>query len=149
MDSKWLVGIGVGLVAAASLVAVGAGGYELGQRDDDRVLVTGSETIDGRIIVDNDGWRHGPGGLVFPLLIAGVIFLIVGRRRHRGWCGGGLVGTATLNGTTDAAGTATDPTAPLRMERRQRPQLATRPRQKAAGKDEARPHPFRMARCMA
>jgi len=25
MDSKWLVGIGVGLVAAASLVAVGAG----------------------------------------------------------------------------------------------------------------------------
>ena len=89
MDSKWLVGIGVGLVAAASLVAVGAGGYELGQRDDDRVLVTSSETIDGRIIVDNDGWRHGPGGLVFPLLIAGVIFLIVSRRRHRGWCGPG------------------------------------------------------------
>jgi len=89
MDRKWLIGIGVGLVAAASLLAVGAGAYELGQRDDDRVLVTSSESIDGRIIVDNDGWRHGPGGLVFPLLIAGVIFLIVSRRRHRGWCGPG------------------------------------------------------------
>ena len=65
MDRKWLIGIGVGLVAAASLLAVGAGAYELGQRDDDRVLVTSSESIDGRIIVDNDGWRHGPGGLVF------------------------------------------------------------------------------------
>ena len=89
MDRKWLIGIGVGLVAAASLLAVGAGAYELGQRDDDRVLVTSSESIDGRIIVDNDGWRHGPGGLVFPLLIAGVIFLIVSRRRHRGWWGPG------------------------------------------------------------
>ena len=88
MDRKWLLGIGVGLVAVASLLAVGAGAYELGQRDDDRVLVTSSESIDGRIIVDNDGWRHGPGGLVFPLLIAGVIFLIVSRRR-RGWCGPG------------------------------------------------------------
>jgi len=89
MDRKWLIGIGVGLLAAASLVAVGAGAYELGQRDDDRVLVTSSETIDGRIIVDNDGWRHGPGGLVFPLLIAGVIFLVISSRRRRGYCGPG------------------------------------------------------------
>lgn len=89
MDRKWLIGIGVGLLAAATLVAVGAGAYELGQRDTDQVLVTGTETTGGRIIVDQDGWdRGGPGRLVFPLLIIGVIVLLASRRR-RGWCGPG------------------------------------------------------------
>ncbi len=89
MDRKWMIGIGVGLLAAATLIAVGAGAYELGQRDNERVLVTGTESIDGRIIVEHDGWRGGPGFLVFPLLIAGVIFLVVSRRRYHGWYGPG------------------------------------------------------------
>jgi hypothetical protein len=90
MSRNWLIGVGVGLLATAALVTVGVTAYELGERETEQVIVTGTETSAGRIIVDNDAWRHGPGPgfLVVPLLIVGAIFLLSGRRRH-GWCGPG------------------------------------------------------------
>jgi hypothetical protein len=89
MSRNWLIGVGVGLLATAALVTVGVTAYELGERETEQVIVTGTETSAGRIIVENDGWRHGPGPgfLIVPLLIVGAIFLLSGRRRH-GWCGG-------------------------------------------------------------
>ena len=90
MSRNWLIGVGVGLVATAALVTVGVTAYELGERETEQVVVTGTESVGGRIIVDHDGWRHGPGPgfLILPLLIVGGIFLLSSRRR-RGWCGPG------------------------------------------------------------
>jgi hypothetical protein len=87
MDRKWFIGIGVGLIATATLVAVGAGAYEMGQRSTDRVLVAATETAGGRIVVDHGWGRGGPGHLVVPLLIVGAILLFASRRRR--WCGPG------------------------------------------------------------
>lgn len=89
MDRKWMIGIGAGLLSAAALVAVGAGAYELGQRDDRQVVVSGVESVGGRVIVDHDGWGRGPFPLVFPLLIAGIIFLVISNRRRQSWSGPG------------------------------------------------------------
>ena len=90
MSRNWLIGVGLGLLATAALVTVGVTAYELGERETEQVVVTGTESTGGRIIVDNDGWRHGPGlgFLVLPLLIVGAVFLLSSRRRH-GWCGPG------------------------------------------------------------
>ena len=90
MSRNWLIGVGVGLLATAALVTVGVTAYELGERETEQVIVTGTESVGGRIIVDNDGWRHGPGPgfLILPLVIVGAILLLSSRRRH-GWCGPG------------------------------------------------------------
>jgi hypothetical protein len=90
MSRNWLIGVGVGLLATAALVTVGVTAYELGERETEQIVVTGTESVGGRIIVDNDGWRHGPGPgfLILPLVIVGAIFLLSSRRRH-GWCGPG------------------------------------------------------------
>ena len=88
MSRNWLIGLGIGLLATAALVTVGVTAYELGERETEHVIVSGTETAAGRVIVEHDGWRGGPGFLILPLLILGAVFLLSSRRRH-GWCGPG------------------------------------------------------------
>lgn len=89
MSRKWLIGLGAGLLAMAVLLTVGVTAYQLGEDRSERVLVTGSETLNGRVLVDHDGWhRGGPGFLILPLLILGAVLLLTSRRRH-GWYGPG------------------------------------------------------------
>ena len=103
MSRNWLIGVGVGLLATAALVTVGVAAYELGERETEHVIVSGSETAAGRLIVEHDGWRHGgPGFLILPLLILGAVFLLSSRRRH-GWCGPGYRGGPWGPGRWDAA----------------------------------------------
>src|SRR3990170_8013710 len=86
MSRNWLIGLGIGLLATAALVTVGVTAYELGERETEHVIVNGTETAAGRVIVEHDGWRGGPGFLILPLLILGAVFLLSSRRRH-GWGG--------------------------------------------------------------
>jgi len=86
-----MLGIAAGLLATATLIAVGVGSYRAGERRSDSIDVIGESVSEGgrTIIVDGDGWRHGPGFgfLLFPLIIGGLILLFASRRRR--WDGPG------------------------------------------------------------
>jgi hypothetical protein len=88
MNRRIGTGVLAGVLAAATLFAVGAGGYRAGQRNDDSVTRVVSETDSGevvRVVGDHDGFRPG-GFFLFPLLL--VILLVVLLGRGRGWGGG-------------------------------------------------------------
>ena len=99
MNRKILAGIAAGLLTTAVLVSVGVGAYHAGERSDRSVevigeLVTNGEDTSRTVIVPsgdwNDGWNggwHGPGPgfVVFPLVVIGLILLFASRRG--GWHG--------------------------------------------------------------
>ena len=94
MRRNWMIGIGVSILVAASLLVVGIGAFNAGQRHGDtvRVLATG-ESTGQTLVVPVDTWRGGwhgggPGFLVFPLIVIGLILLFSARRRTAG--GGGV-----------------------------------------------------------
>lgn len=99
MTRNWMIGLGVSVLVAASLLAVGIGAFNAGQRDAETVqVVTAGETVGdmaGRTMVVpveswRGGWHGGPGfGFVlFPLIVIGLVLLFASRRRG-GWCGPG------------------------------------------------------------
>ena len=119
MNRRMLTGIGVSLLVAASLVAVGAVAYRAGERDDDvrvaRELVVGDEGTRTVIVSDGwrDGWHGGPGFLFFPLLVIGLIILFSARRGR--WGGPWQVrddAWREWHRREHAAGAATSPSAP-------------------------------------
>ena len=89
MNRKLLIGIGVGVLMAAALLAVAVGAYRAGERNARDIEVAG-EVISGdggsvtRAIVVDD-WHRGagffPGFLVFPLIVVGIVLLVSSRRR--------------------------------------------------------------------
>lgn len=78
----------IGILVAASFVAVGTFAYRAGQRNDGaRELVVDEGT---RTVVVSDDWRGpGFGFLLFPLLVIGLILFFASHRgRWRGpWTG--------------------------------------------------------------
>jgi hypothetical protein len=97
MNRKILAGIAAGLLTTAVLVSVGVGAYRAGERSDRTVEVVGEVVTDGEgttrtvIVPSGDyGWnggRHGPGPgfLLVPLIVIGLILLFASRRG--GWHG--------------------------------------------------------------
>ncbi|MET0144692.1 MAG: hypothetical protein ABW328_07920 [Ilumatobacteraceae bacterium] len=96
MRKNWLLATGVGVLAAAALLVVGIGAYNAGRDDGRTVEVVTSAGEPGRTLVvpvdawrgGYGGWRGGPGFLLVPLIILGVV-LLVGARRRGGWAGPG------------------------------------------------------------
>lgn len=93
MRRNWMIGVAVGVLVAASLLVVGIGAYNAGQRHGETVeVVSGTETAGRTLVVPVDGWRDGwhggpgPGFLVFPLVVIGLVLLFSARRRG-GWGG--------------------------------------------------------------
>ena len=93
MRRNWMIGIGVSILVTAALLVVGIGAFNAGQRNGDavRVLTTG-EPAGPTLVVPVDtwrsGWHGGPGFLVFPLILIGLILLFAARRRSAwGWGG--------------------------------------------------------------
>ena len=94
MNKKILAGIAAGLLTTATLLAVGIGAYRAGERSDRTVEVVG-EVVTGEgtstVLVPVSGWHgggwHGPGPgfLIFPLIVLGLILLFASRRS--GWRG--------------------------------------------------------------
>ena len=85
-----MIGVAVGVLVAASLLLVGVGAYNAGQRNAETVeVVTAGETAGRALVVPVDtwrgGWHWGPGFLVFPLIVIGLVLLFSARRRG-GWC---------------------------------------------------------------
>jgi hypothetical protein len=95
MNRKWITRIGISLLVAAGLVAVGGLAFRAGQRHDGvevaRDLVVGDDSA--RTVIVEDGWRGWHGGgpgfgfgfLFFPLVIVGLVLLFSRRGR---WSGG-------------------------------------------------------------
>ena len=96
MKRNWMIGAAVSLLVAASLLAVGIGAYRAGQRHGGTVEVLTTGESAGRTLVVpvetwRGGWHGGPGFLLFPLIVIGLILLFSSRRRG-GWsagCGAG------------------------------------------------------------
>ena len=91
MKRNWMIGVAVGVLVAASLLIVGIGAYNAGQRNAETVeVVTATESAGRTVLVPVDGWRGGwhggwgPGFLVFPLIVIGLVLLFSARRRS-GW----------------------------------------------------------------
>jgi hypothetical protein len=95
MNRKILAGIAAGLLTTAVLVSVGVGAYRAGERSDRTVEVVGEVVTNGEgttrtVVVPaggygwNDGGR-GPGFLIFPLIVIGLVLLFASRRG--GWHG--------------------------------------------------------------
>ncbi len=91
MNRKWMIGIGVSLLVAASLILVGIGAYRAGERDDAQIQVVGEVLREGEstgrtIVVNGDGWDGHwgffPGFFVFPLIVIGLVLLCASRRRR-------------------------------------------------------------------
>jgi hypothetical protein len=101
MNRKILAGIAAGLLTTAVLVSVGVGAYRAGERSDRSVEVVGEVVTNGEgttrtVLVPsgdygwNGGWNggwHGPGPgfVLFPLIVIGLILLFATRRG--GWHG--------------------------------------------------------------
>ncbi|MDQ3738329.1 MAG: hypothetical protein M3337_04085 [Actinomycetota bacterium] len=91
MNKKVLTGIAAGLLTTAAFLIVGIGAYRAGQRSDRTVevvgeLATNGEGSGGTLLVQTDSWHGpGPGFLLFPLIVIGVLVLFASRRR--GWHG--------------------------------------------------------------
>ncbi len=97
MKRNWLLGVGVGVLVTAALLAVGIGAFNAGQAHQRtvEVVTSGGEPGNGTLVVPVDSWRGGYGGwhggpwfLLFPLIVVGVILLVSSGRR-RGWGGPG------------------------------------------------------------
>jgi hypothetical protein len=97
MNRKILAGIAAGLLTTAVLVSVGVGAYRAGERNDRTVEVVGEVVTNGEgtsrtVIVPSgdyrwDGGWHGPGPgfVLFPLVVIGLVLLFASRRG--GWHG--------------------------------------------------------------
>lgn len=89
MSRRVWTGVLAGLLAAGVLLGVAGGAYRAGQHHE---VVTRTVT-DGQAVrvVDGHGWGFwpGPGLILFPLLVIGVVLLVSRARpwRHGGWYG--------------------------------------------------------------
>jgi hypothetical protein len=97
MNRKIMAGIAAGLLTTAVLLVVGVGAYRAGERSDRTVEVVGEVVSNGEgttrtvlVPADGYGWNggwHGPGPgfVLFPLIVIGLVLLFASRRR--GWRG--------------------------------------------------------------
>jgi hypothetical protein len=88
-----MIGIGVSVLVAASLLVVGIAAFNAGQRHREVVeVVSAGEPAGQAVLVPvgawRGGWHGGPGFVVFPLVVIGLILLFSARRRG-GWGGPG------------------------------------------------------------
>lgn len=84
-------GIAAGVLTVAVLGGVAAGAYRAGERSDRTIEVIERSATEGdvaRTVVVDGPWRDGPGPgiIIFPLLVIGLIALFASRRGPgRGW----------------------------------------------------------------
>lgn len=91
MNRRIWTGVVAGVLGAVVLLTVGVGAYRAGQRDDAVTwVVTEDESGEVVRVVNDHGFRPGPGFILIPLLVILLIaWLVWSRGRGHGWHGHG------------------------------------------------------------